>query len=255
MPSSSGSQLNRSIDEGGSGWWEEQGGRVKECSCRCKPLNCHPKTTTRNTSTQKLNITMEDTIRLWQEEGGAFSGLPPAALQPQMQIGAHESEDIHQNFVTCHSWCLQNQERHLIEEGGIISTGVVSIICEGNNKVEWTGENIFCVTQKESNPPAACGGVTEWSRAQQRVSYLGKGYIRGVWCGGWDVAGIVRLGVIALSWYLCKFPFVLLSCLQKWKIKGLIRDEIESQGGVVERRFPCLSARGYIIISNVNIYY
>ena len=54
---------------------------------------------------------------------------------------------------------------------------------------------------------------------------------------------------------LCDFPFVLFSYLQKWKFGGLSGDARESRVEVVEGGFPCISARGYIIISKVNIYY
>ena len=42
---------------------------------------------------------------------------------------------------------------------------------------------------------------------------------------------------------------------KKWKLIGLNGDAREGRVYVVEGGFPRISARGYIIISKVNIYY
>ena len=74
-----------------------------------------------------------------------------------------------------------------------------------------------------------------------------------------NVSGVESLGSGALSWALRAFPLVALpACLQKVRngnfdiVSGDARD---SRVEVVERGFPRISARGYIIISKVNIYY
>ena len=51
------------------------------------------------------------------------------------------------------------------------------------------------------------------------------------------------------------FPFFCCHVCEKWKFGGLSGDARESRVEVVEGGFPCISARGYIIISKANIYY
>ena len=51
------------------------------------------------------------------------------------------------------------------------------------------------------------------------------------------------------------FPLLCCHARKKWQLGGLSGDARESRVEVVEGGFPRISARGYIIISKVNIYY
>ena len=89
-PPSSGSRKNRSVDEGGGGGWEKWWKRGKELSCRGKIADYFSE----GDNKEPFDVKSKETGRLRREEGGVFSGLPPAALQPQMMIGDHDSEEI-----------------------------------------------------------------------------------------------------------------------------------------------------------------
>ena len=51
------------------------------------------------------------------------------------------------------------------------------------------------------------------------------------------------------------FPLFCCHACEKWQFGGLSGDARESRVFVVEEGFPRISARGYIIISEVNMYY
>ena len=74
-----------------------------------------------------------------------------------------------------------------------------------------------------------------------------------------NVSGLGQLENGARLWVLRAFTLVMMSCLlakiNKWKFGGMSGDARESQVIVVEGGFPRISARGYIIISKVKIYY
>ena len=151
---------------GVAGGWEQWWKRGKELSCRGKIADYFSE----GDNKEPFDVKSKETGRLRREEGGAVGVRPPSGCQPQIPIGAHESEGIPEKPFARHSWCIPNQERHQIEGCRMTGTGRVSTICEGKKEGEWTRENISARCEGKTS---SCGARGRQKMVRREINLAG----------------------------------------------------------------------------------